>query len=89
MRVFVRGSVVQPILYRATRALHPSTRSLPGYHPGGRVEGAGGYGTLNGNLQLNTLCSCAFPFDAAIRVFCQELIVQRRREQHPSKIGDQ
>ncbi len=27
---------------QATRALHPSTRSLPGYHPGGRVEGAGG-----------------------------------------------
>ncbi len=26
----------------ATRSLHPSARSLPGYHPGGRVEGAGG-----------------------------------------------
>ncbi len=25
----------------ATRALHPSTRSLPGYNPGGRVEGGG------------------------------------------------
>ena len=32
---------------RATRSLHPSTRSLPGYHPGGRVEGAGGLGRLN------------------------------------------
>ena len=27
---------------RATRSLHPSTRSLPGDHPGGRVEGARG-----------------------------------------------
>lgn len=27
---------------QATHALHPSTRSLPGDHPGGRVEGAGG-----------------------------------------------
>ena len=26
----------------ATRSLHPSTRSLPGDNPGGRVEGAGG-----------------------------------------------
>ncbi|MBD2840945.1 SLC13 family permease [Erythrobacter rubeus] len=31
-------------LAAATRALHPSTRSLPGYNPGGRVEDAGGPG---------------------------------------------
>ncbi|MEL6876917.1 MAG: NAD(P)-dependent oxidoreductase [Pseudomonadota bacterium] len=30
------------LLILATHALHPSTRSLPGDHPGGRVEGVGG-----------------------------------------------
>ena len=31
---------------QATRSLHPSTRSLPGHNPGGRVEGAGGPATI-------------------------------------------
>ncbi len=35
----------------ATRALHPSTRSLPGDHPGGRVEGAGGFGASDSEPQ--------------------------------------
>ena len=47
LKADVLGAALDHVIEsQAIRALHPSTRSLPDNHPGGRVEGAGGPGTV-------------------------------------------
>jgi gamma-glutamylcyclotransferase (GGCT)/AIG2-like uncharacterized protein YtfP len=52
----------------AARGLHPSARILPGDHPGGRVEGAGGQAAAI-NLRAHAYC-----FNAALTAQAEPIV---------------